>query len=106
MSVRVHRYILLALVIIYQVEIDLGPLMQHALHKLNDMAVGLVPFMITRPVPSPGVLIFEVYAQGVINDAVPLLAAGGNLLLELIDDPGVDFCADCYLIDHVVTRLM
>lgn len=92
--------------IIYQVKIDLSPFMEHALHELNDMTVGLVPFMMTRPVPSPGVLVLEVYTQGVVNDAVPFLAAGSDLLLELIDDPGVDFGADCYLIDHTVTRLM
>lgn len=92
--------------IVYQVKIDLSPLMEHGLHEVNDMAVRLVPFAVTRAVPPPRVLVLEVYTQGVVDDAVPFLAAGGNLLLELIGDPGVDFCTDCYLIDHVVNRLI
>lgn len=106
MSVRVHEYILLVLVIIYQVQIYLGPLMEHSLHELDDVPVGLVSLMVTRTVPPPRVLILEVYTQGVVDDAVPFLAAGGDLLLELVDDPGVDFGTDCYLIDHVANRLI
>lgn len=92
--------------IIYQVQVDLSPLMQHTLHELDDVSVGLVPFVVTRPVPPPRILVLEVYTQGVINDTVPFLAAGGDLLIKIVDDPGVDFGADCYLIDHVVTRLI
>lgn len=106
MNVRIHKYILLALMIIYQVQIDLGPFMEHTLHELYDMAVGLVPFMVARTVPPPSVLVLEVYTQGVVDDAVSLLTAGGDLPLELVDDPGVDFGADCYLIYHTVTRLI
>lgn len=92
--------------IVYQIQVHLGALMQHALHEINDMAVGLVPLMVTRPVPPPRILVLEVYTQGVVDDAVPFLTAGGDLLVKLVDDPGVDFRTNCYLIDHVVTRLI
>lgn len=106
MNVRIHEYILLALMIIYQVQVYLGPLMEHGLHELYDVAVRLIPFMVTRPVPPPRVLVLKVYTQGVVDDAVPFLTAGGDLPLELVDDPGVDFGADCYLIDHTFTGLI
>ena len=77
--------------IVYQVKVYLGALMQHALHDLQDLTVGLVSLMTAAPVSTPGVLILDIQSYCLVDDPVAPLAGNGNLLLELLEHPGVDF---------------
>lgn len=77
--------------IVYQVQVHLGALMQHALHELQYTTVRLIPLTTAAPVGAPRVLVFDIQGYCLVNDPIAPLAGSGNLFVEFLEYTGVNF---------------